>query len=359
MASQAGVNVQTLRYYERRGLLPEPERLDSGYRSYGPEAVRRVRFVKRAQRLGFTLEEVEALLELAAGGPRSCAEARQLAAEKLADLEQRIEALEAMRGSLTRLVATCDRPRSRRECPLLEALADGDEDVDSSGARREARFISRFDGFELLPHLVRLLAEGRPVGPRQVAEAAGRPVDEVQGFLRAQAGTDWDEDGRIAGFGLTLRPTPHRFVVDGKVLYTWCATDTLVFPAILGRGAVVESACPVTSRPIRLEVTPDAVVSVEPPTAVVSQVRPAGAVEDIRGVVCHHGHFFSSPQAASDWAADHPEGQVLSVSEAFDCARAACQALGWARSSPSATEDPIGGRVARSRLASSVPRTGV
>ncbi len=73
---------------------------------------------------------------------------------KLADLEQRIKALEAMRRSLTQLVATCDRPRSRRECPLLEALADGDEDVDSSGPNREARFISRFDGFQLLPHLV-------------------------------------------------------------------------------------------------------------------------------------------------------------------------------------------------------------
>ncbi len=356
MASQAGVNV--LRYYERRGLLPEPDRLGSGYRSYGPEAVRTIRFVKRAQILGFTLEEVEALLQLAAGGPRSCADARQLAAEKLADLEKRIEALEAMRRSLTRLVTTCDRPRARRECPLLEALADADEDVDSSGAEREPRFISRFDGFELLPHLVRLLAHGRPVERRQVAEAAGLPVADVEGFLRAQPGTDWDDDGRISGFGLTLRPTPHRFVVEGQMLYTWCATDTLVFPAILGRGAVVESACPVTSRPIRLEVTPDAVVSVDPPTTVVSQVHPAEAVEDIRGVVCRHGHFFSSPQAASDWAAEHPEGQVLSVSEAFDCARAACEALGWARSSRPAQEAGDGGRIAQSRLAHSLPKRG-
>lgn len=237
-----------------------------------------------------------------------------------------------MRRSLAQLVATCDRPRSRRECPLLEALADGDEDVDSSGTGREARFISRFDGFELLPHLVRLLADARAVEPREVAEAAGLQVAQVEEFLRAQPGTDWDDDGRIVGFGLTLRPTPHRFVVDGQVLYTWCATDTLVFPAILGRGAVVESACPVTSRPIRLEVTPDDVVSVEPPTAVVSQVHPAEAVEDIRGVVCRHGHFFSSPQAASEWAAEHPEGQVLSVSEAFDCARAACKP--WAGPDP-------------------------
>lgn len=126
MAAEAGVNVQTLRYYERRGLLREPERLASGYRSYPPEAVRTVRFVKRAQRLGFSLEEVESLLQLAAGGPRSCASVQQLAAEKITDLEQRIEALEAMRSSLSQLVATCDRPRARRECPLLEAIADAE-----------------------------------------------------------------------------------------------------------------------------------------------------------------------------------------------------------------------------------------
>ena len=69
VAATAGVNVQTLRYYERRGLLPAPERLGSGYRSYTPEAVRVVRFVKRSQQLGFTLDEIGSLLELAAGGP--------------------------------------------------------------------------------------------------------------------------------------------------------------------------------------------------------------------------------------------------------------------------------------------------
>ena len=138
VASEAGVNAQTLRYYERRGLLPEPERLQSGYRSYGPEAVRTVRFVKRAQRLGFTLEEVESLLQLVGGGPRSCEEARQLASEKLADLEQRIEALEAIRISLTQLVTTCHLPREHRECPLLESIADGNDGPAGTGASARA-----------------------------------------------------------------------------------------------------------------------------------------------------------------------------------------------------------------------------
>ena len=151
----------------------------------------------------------------------------------------------------------------------------------------------------------------------------------MEGFLRAQPGTDWDDDGRVVGFGLTLRPTPHRFVVDGQVLYTWCATDTLIFPAILGRPANVESRCPVTAGRIRLEVAPDGVVSVDPPLTVVSQVHPAEVVDDIRGVVCRHGHFFSSAEAARDWAAEHTEGAVLPVADAFDRARAACEGLGW------------------------------
>jgi Hg(II)-responsive transcriptional regulator len=124
VADQAGVNVQTLRYYERRGLLPEPERSRSGYRSYDTQAVRTVRFVKRAQSLGFSLEEIEALLHLAAGGPDSCDAAKELATEKIDELDRKIADLAIMRDSLGQLVATCRRSRSRRLCPLLEAIED-------------------------------------------------------------------------------------------------------------------------------------------------------------------------------------------------------------------------------------------
>lgn len=125
VAAEAGVNVETLRYYERRGLLAEPERSESGYRFYQPGAVRTVRFVKRAQTLGFTLEEVDSLLHLAQGGPEGCDAARSLATEKLAQLERKMADLAAMCDSLRRLVATCDRTPSRRECPLLDAMGEG------------------------------------------------------------------------------------------------------------------------------------------------------------------------------------------------------------------------------------------
>ncbi len=122
VAAQAQVNTQTLRYYERRGLLPEPERTQSGYRAYTPDAVRVVRFVKRAQQLGFTLDDIEDLLHLADGGPASCEEARTMARTRIADLQQRINELAGMRDALTQLVDTCDQPRAERECPILRDI---------------------------------------------------------------------------------------------------------------------------------------------------------------------------------------------------------------------------------------------
>lgn len=122
VATEAGVNVQTLRYYERRGLLPEPSRLDSGYRAYGANSVAVVRFIKRAQEVGFMLSEVEMLLHLAQGGPASCDAVKELAHQKVGDLDRRILSLQAMRVSLERLVETCDRPKRSRECPLIESL---------------------------------------------------------------------------------------------------------------------------------------------------------------------------------------------------------------------------------------------
>lgn len=132
VAEKAGVNVQTLRYYERRGLLPQPERLDSGYRAYGTDAVRIVRFVRRAQHLGFSLDEVDSLLDLANGGPRDCNAARRMAREKIAQLDDKIVSLSAMRESLTRLVETCDLSRSRRDCPLIDAM---EADLEQGGPR--------------------------------------------------------------------------------------------------------------------------------------------------------------------------------------------------------------------------------
>jgi Hg(II)-responsive transcriptional regulator len=123
LAAVAGVNFQTVRYYERRGLLAEPPRRESGYREYGHESVQALRFIKRAQQLGFTLKEVEQLLHLASGGPDACDAAQAVANHRIADLDERIADLQAMRDSLARLAQTCERPHGQRECPLLHSLA--------------------------------------------------------------------------------------------------------------------------------------------------------------------------------------------------------------------------------------------
>jgi alkylmercury lyase len=132
------------------------------------------------------------------------------------------------------------------------------------------------------------------------------------------------------GFGATLRPTPHRFTTDdGQTTYGFCASDALTYPVILDRPGRIESTCPVTGRPIRVGVTPDRVVSAAPETAVVSRIRPGAAVADVRAEICALGNFFASPQAAADWQAHHPHGELVPIAEDFQVNREAMVELGW------------------------------
>ena len=120
-AEQAGVNVQTLRYYERRGLLRRAPRRTSGYREFTDETVRVVRFVKRAQDLGFTLDEIEELLRLRHDKRRDRGRVRAVAGQRVRDIERRIAELQAMRTALSHLLHCCEEG-STLECPIIEAL---------------------------------------------------------------------------------------------------------------------------------------------------------------------------------------------------------------------------------------------
>jgi Hg(II)-responsive transcriptional regulator len=122
VAAAAGVSVETLRYYERRGILKEPQRRSSGYREYPAETVRIVRFVKQAQQLGFTLEEIEELLALREDDSRSCGEVQTAASAKIDEIDLKVKQLRAMKRALATLVASCVEDASTRECPILEAL---------------------------------------------------------------------------------------------------------------------------------------------------------------------------------------------------------------------------------------------
>jgi Cu(I)-responsive transcriptional regulator len=120
-AKQAGVNVQTLRYYERRGLLPRAPRRTSGYREFPDDAVRVVRFVKRAQDLGFTLDEIDELLRLRNEKRRDRARIRAVAGKRVRDIDHKIAELQAMKQALSRLIHCCE-DGSTLECPIIEAL---------------------------------------------------------------------------------------------------------------------------------------------------------------------------------------------------------------------------------------------
>lgn len=121
LADEAGVNVETIRYYQRRGLMLEPEKPINGQRRYPPAAIKRVRFIKRAQMLGFTLDEIGSLLEL--DEAHACAETRGLAAHKLQVIESKLTDLKAMRKALSALLSQCDTGATKGSCPIIHALA--------------------------------------------------------------------------------------------------------------------------------------------------------------------------------------------------------------------------------------------
>lgn len=120
LAREAGVNVETIRFYQRKQLLDEPTRPLGGVRRYTLDDVARVRFIKSAQRIGFTLAEIAQLLKLEDG--THCREAQTIATHKLADMEQRIEELQRMAAALQKLVKACGSTRGKIQCPLIASL---------------------------------------------------------------------------------------------------------------------------------------------------------------------------------------------------------------------------------------------
>ena len=124
LAKSAGVNVETIRFYQRKGLLTEPDKPLGGIRRYDPAVLARLRFIKAAQRLGFSLEEVADLLKLDDGS--SCREAREQAERKLADVRGKIAELSRIEGVLADLVERCCVARGKVRCPLIAELYDGD-----------------------------------------------------------------------------------------------------------------------------------------------------------------------------------------------------------------------------------------
>jgi Hg(II)-responsive transcriptional regulator len=122
LARRAGVGKETIRYYERRRLLPQPRKRESGYREYPPEAVDRIRFIRHAQALGFTLREIAELLYLNDAPDAECGEVLEMAMSKLEEVRSRIRRLQMFEGVLDRLARQCRAERPLRECPVIAGI---------------------------------------------------------------------------------------------------------------------------------------------------------------------------------------------------------------------------------------------
>lgn len=176
---------------------------------------------------------------------------------------------------------------------------------------------NRSEGFaDLFIVLLRELSKGAPVSPAALARALDWPVGRVTAALEQAVSTEWDDDGNVVGYGLTLRETPHTFEVGGRRLYTWCAFDTLFFPALIDRTVHVVSRCAATGVPVSLTVTPTVIQDVAPAGAAVSLILPQDT-PDIRAAFCCHVHFFASAAVGLDWASTHAGADIVSVHDAF------------------------------------------
>ncbi len=135
VASEAGVSVETVRFYERKKLIEQPRRPASGYRTYGIDAVERIRFIRQAQELGFALAEIRELLSLRVDPRTSCPDVKARAEAKIAEVDEKIRSLRRMRGALVTITKKCSGEGPTSDCPILEALATSNKGGNDDGSR--------------------------------------------------------------------------------------------------------------------------------------------------------------------------------------------------------------------------------
>ena len=123
VAGRVGIGIATIRYYERRELIPRPPRSPAGYRLYPASTLQRLRFIRRAKELGFSLKEIKELLVLQEDPNATCGDVMERARRKLSDIDQRIEDLEKIRHTLKKLTDACARDRGSAECPIIQAIS--------------------------------------------------------------------------------------------------------------------------------------------------------------------------------------------------------------------------------------------
>lgn len=171
----------------------------------------------------------------------------------------------------------------------------------------------------------RLLADGEPVDRARLATRTGLSPERVAELLGDLPGVYVDDRERVIGFwGLTIRPMAHWLLVDGRVLYAWCAWDTLFLPELIGKPAQVQSTCPTTGTPISLTVHNHEITDVAPAGTVLSFLhRDQPFDADVIATFCHYVHFFADTAAAEQWTSEEDGTFVVSLVDGAEIARLA------------------------------------
>jgi len=227
---------------------------------------------------------------------------------------------EGLRGTVPdQLVfAALTRANEQRDATSQAAAAPSAE-VDTLALALTGTFPAPEDA-PLAVALIRLLGAGQPVPPAALAQTVNRPEGEVIERLEHWPNVELDQQSRVVGFsGLALSPTPYRFRVGDRQLYTWCAWDTLFLPALLDETASVHSTCALTSADVELVVSPGGLQNFGPGELYVTFPALADThAGDIRNSFCCHVVFLAGAQTAHTWKAAHAGGTVLPVDAAYE-----------------------------------------
>src|SRR5581483_8574112 len=146
-----------------------------------------------------------------------------------------------------------------------------------------------------------LAATGKPLAPGDLASCLQISLESLAAHLAHVSDTEFDHEGKIVGWGLTLVPTSHQFRVKGQALFTWCAFDTVLFPSLVPARAQVRSTCQTTGQQITFRATAEGITDLAPVTSVLSLTLPSARCECVRGTFCAQSHFFQTKDAAEPW----------------------------------------------------------
>jgi alkylmercury lyase len=165
--------------------------------------------------------------------------------------------------------------------------------------------------------IMQAMAEtGQPLAPVHLARRLQMSQENLAVHLARVPDTEFDTQGNIVGWGITIVPTRHQFRLKERPLFTWCAFDTVLFPPLLALEAHVQSECSASGQPITFVATPEGVADLLSTTCVLSLILPDARCDCVRGTFCEQSLFFQTEEAASPWMALHPEAVLLSVEEA-------------------------------------------